>query len=191
MMIQHLHVPELQWRGITDGTRCISFTKHIEDFNFLMESVLSSLNLHTRKYWRRGESAVMRTTKDAENRYAEIKTKFSNLSFPFILIRTDQQSSSYPTRKSMMEPQTEPKCPHWNSYLLKQTNKKSFLQWRGLTVYSCMANSDNVQNKATLFHNLVFLFFICELFTLSTPNAPSSSHLKEWEGKGGCVCWSW
>lgn len=78
-MIQHLHVPELQWSGITDGTRCIGFTKHIEDFNFLMGSVLSSLNLYAHKYQHSGESTVMRTTKDAKNRYTEIKCKCSKL----------------------------------------------------------------------------------------------------------------
>lgn len=78
-MIQHLHVPELQWSGITDGTRCISFTKHIEDFNFMTESVLSSLNLYAREYQHRGEPAVMRTTKDTKNRYTEIKCKCSKL----------------------------------------------------------------------------------------------------------------
>lgn len=74
-MIQHLHVPELQWSGITDGTRCIGFTKHIEDFNFMTESVLSSLNLYAHEYQHSGESTIMRTTKGAKNRYTEIKCK--------------------------------------------------------------------------------------------------------------------
>lgn len=65
-MIQHLHVPELQWSGITDGTICISFTKHIEDFNFVTETVLSSLNLYACEYQHSGEPGDMRTTKDAE-----------------------------------------------------------------------------------------------------------------------------
>jgi len=75
MTIQHLHVRELQWSGITDGTRCIIFTKHIEDFNFMTKIVLSSLNLYAHEYQHSGESAVMRTTKDAKNRYTETKCK--------------------------------------------------------------------------------------------------------------------
>lgn len=57
-MIQHLHVCELQWSGITDGTTCIGFTKHIEDFNFMTEGVLSSVNLHAHEYQRSGESTA-------------------------------------------------------------------------------------------------------------------------------------
>lgn len=96
-MVQHLHVPELQWSGITDGTRCIRFTKHIEDFNFVMESVLSSVNLHACEHQHSGEPGDMRTAKDAENRYTEVKCKFSNLSFAFI--RTDLQRSNHPPQK--------------------------------------------------------------------------------------------
>lgn len=82
-MIQHLHVPELQQSGITDGTRCISFTKHIEDFNFMMESVLSSLNLYAHEYQDSGEPTAMRTTKDAKTRYTEINWKCSKLPLAF------------------------------------------------------------------------------------------------------------
>lgn len=46
-----------------------------------------------------GEPGDMRTTKYEENRYTEVKCKFSNLSFAFIFVRTDQQRSNHPAQK--------------------------------------------------------------------------------------------